>query len=279
MPTKTINCQTKKFRFIYELKDQDSIEFISPVLVHARLKIFNFTSNKQYHKFTININEIEYNGKLYYEIQLTPSKNYSREQNYSYYLSHPFASFFNSNVNLESFIVYKNSLTQMLTDFLLMNHIDLELISGATTAERYKLDIIKILSLFKIKSTSSSSSIVTTDEEKIYPHYILSLIQKELEYESGSFYYDIEYNFKFIPSDQCTTKENIEHKKLAHPFAPFSSDDDTKYEGVIVYANELTKKLVEFLLMDYEELVKIIDHTTTQRYKSNIMESLALLWD
>jgi len=107
----------------------------------------------------------------------------------------------------------------------------------------------------------------------------LNITQKELEYESGSFYYDIEYNFKFIPSDQCTTKENIEHKKLAHPFAPFSSDDDTKYEGVIVYANELTKKLVEFLLMDYEELVKIIDHTTTQRYKSNIMESLALLWD
>jgi len=282
MPTKTINCQTKQFRFNYELKDQDSIEFINPVLTHSRSNIFNFTSdniNKPYHKFTININEIEYNGKLYYEIKLIPSENYSHEQNYTYDLSHPFASFFNSNVKLESFIVYKNSLTQILTEFLLMEYIDLEQISGATTAERYKVDIIKILSLFKIKSTNSSSCIVTTDEEKICPHYILDVIEKELEYESGSFYYDIEYNFKFIPSDQCTTEENKKHRKLAHPFAPFSSDDDTKYEGVIVYANELTEKLVEFLLMDYDQLAKIIDHDTPQSYKSNIMESLSLLWD
>jgi len=276
MPTKTLNCQTKQFRFNYELKDKDSIEFINPVLVHTRSKIFNFTSDKQHYKFTININEIEYNHKLYFEIQLIPSENYSPEKNYSYDISHPFALFFKTNVKFESFIVYKNSLTQILTEFLLMEYLDLELFSGATTAERYKFDIIKILSLFKIKSCSSISK---TYEENNSPHYILSIIQKELQYESGCCYYDIEYNFKFIPSDQFTTEENKKHRKLAHPFAPFSSDDDTKFEGVIVYANELTKKLVEFLLMDYDQLAEIIDHDTPQSYKSNIMESLALLWD
>ena len=40
--------------------------------------------------------------------------------------------------------------------------------------------------------------------------------------------------------------------------------------------------LVEFLLMDYEELETKIQHTlkvSPQSYKSNVMESLALLWD
>jgi len=284
MPTKLIDSQSKQFRFNYESDlSTDDIEFINPVLIDTRSNIFNFTcdnKNKPHYTFNIKVNELEYNSKLYYEIsydiEFIPSKNYSPEQNNRYKISaHPFASFGYSDVKFQSFIVYKNSLTQILTDFLLINYIDLEKISGFTTGETYKFNIMKILTLFKI-----NNFIVTIDEENICPYYNLDITQKELEYESGSFYYDIEYNFKFISSDSFTSEENIKHRNLAHPFAPFNNqDDDTKFEGVIVYKNELTKKLVEFLLMDYKELEQKIEHTSVQRYKSNIMESLALLWD
>jgi hypothetical protein len=164
-----------------------------------------------------------------------------------------------------------------------MNYTDLEKISGCTTAERYKTIIMEILALFKATTLEAPSiDEVTPSVDAVTPHYTLDVKEKELKYETGSYYYDIGYKFKFIPSDTYEPEENIKHEKLAHPFAPFSSDDDTKFEGVIVYKNDLTKMLVEFLLMDYGELETKIQHTlkvSPQSYKSNVMESLALLWD
>lgn len=218
---------------------------------------------------TINVNEIKYDNKLYYHINYNivfiPSVKCSIEQNDNYkLLIHPFRSFSNSNLKFESVIVYKNILTKTLIEFLLMNYSDIEKISGLTTPERYKANIMEILALFKITNQTNE-----TNEDK--PYYILSVINKEIEYNNGSCYYDIKYNLKFISSEK--------YEKLFHPFASFNNEDDVKFEDVIVYKNSLTVALVEFLLMDYESLEKMIKHTTIQSYKSSIMESLSLLWD
>jgi len=288
MPTKIIDSQTIQFRFNSESENKSEYIITSPVLLASRSDLFNFTcgdNNKPCYTITVNVNDIEYNGELYYEInydiQFIPFKNCSPEQNARYKITtHPFATFSN-DVKFESFIVHKNSLTQILTEFLLMNYTDLEKVSGSTTGERYKTIIMEILALYKITDAEELSTGALSVDSKT-PYYTLDVTEKELKYECGYYYYDIGYEFKFISSDTCSLEENIKHEKLAHPFASFSSDDDTKFEGVIVYKNDLTKMLVEFLLMDYEELETKIQHTlkvSPQSYKSNVMESLALLWD
>jgi hypothetical protein len=344
MPTKIIDSQTRQFRFSPDSNDKSEYISSKKVLLDSRFNVFNFTSddnNKPFYTNTVKVFDIECNGELYYEIsydiQFIPFKNCSSLENDRYrIISHPFLLFSN-DVKFENFIVHKNSLTKILTDFLLMNYTNLAKISGSTTAERYKTTIMEILALYKIKNDvvvlpstdvvvlpstdvvlpstdvlvqpstvlvqpstvlvqlstvlvlpstvlvqPSTDVVVLPSTDLVLPYYILDVIKKELEYESGSYYYDIEYNFKFISSNTCTAKENIKYKKLVHPFAPFSSNNEVKFEGVIVYKNDLTKILVEFLLMDYEELETKIQHTlkvSPQSYKSNVMESLALLWD
>lgn len=89
---------------------------------------------------------------------------------------------------------------------------------------------------------------------------------------NGKKYFDIDYEYKFNESTKCS--HNVDRMN-AHPFCENLYDA----EGVIVIKNDLTTKMVEFLLMEDEELCKIIGVTIIQRYRQNLMHSLALFWD
>lgn len=72
----------------------------------------------------------------------------------------------------------------------------------------------------------------------------------------------------------------------AHPEDPLCNplltqeDSSEKYIGEIVHANDLTKSMIEWLLMSYEDMEnRGIGLHTPQAYKLTIMKALSLMWD
>jgi hypothetical protein len=105
------------------------------------------------------------------------------------------------------------------------------------------------------------------------PFYDVTVNVTEKLYENGNKYFDIDYEYKF---NQSPNPSNNKVARInAHPF----KDNLDNADGVIVIKNDLTSKMVDFLLMDDEELDKLTGFTTDQRYRINIMHSLALFWD
>jgi hypothetical protein len=92
---------------------------------------------------------------------------------------------------------------------------------------------------------------------------------KEIQYDEdpNQNYYDISYKHK-LSNKNLTTQQ-------AHPFYKNMEDKS----GEIIKKNSLTEKLVEYLLMDFEELQKHSGKTPAETYKKRIMESISLLWD
>jgi len=109
-------------------------------------------------------------------------------------------------------------------------------------------------------------------------HYSIIITIKELKYEDGNYYYDIAYTYNFIKSNKKSDESNNKLKIILHPFYGNNMCKDSS-DGDIVFKNELTTKMVEYLLMDDNELVEKTGLTSTQRYRINIMNSLALFWD
>ena len=103
--------------------------------------------------------------------------------------------------------------------------------------------------------------------------YTIHVEVQEKLYKSGKSYYDISYIYEF--------EGNEKSRMVLHPFY---SDEDEKIldavaEGVIVYKNKMTEIMIEYLLLDSEELEKITNLITAQSYRTNIMLSLAKFWD
>ena len=107
------------------------------------------------------------------------------------------------------------------------------------------------------------------------PHYLIEITIKELKYENGNNYYNINYNYKFISSSTKSIEDNNKLKLTLHPFYNKNID----YDGVIVFKNEMVAKMVEYLLMCDSDLESNSGLTTAQTYRINIMNSLGMLWD
>lgn len=115
---------------------------------------------------------------------------------------------------------------------------------------------------FKFTDTDSSS------------YYVVNITVQELEYSNGQHYFDISYECIFIgiPDSHDNSR--------AHPFFGSQVDDFMKYKGDIIVKNRLTSIMVDYLLMDNEQLALETEHTTPQRYRQNIMWSIAhYFWD
>lgn len=107
------------------------------------------------------------------------------------------------------------------------------------------------------------------------PYYILKISVVEKLYENGNRYYYIDYNSTFNESSKISTKDNNNNRINANPF----KENQDNAEGVIVIKNDLTAKMVDFLLMNDEDLNKFTGFTTVQQYRILIINSLALFWD
>ena len=92
--------------------------------------------------------------------------------------------------------------------------------------------------------------------------------------------YDISYIWNM---ENCKTLSNFSPNEI---FRIFKFDFEDEYcigdedsSGVIVHKNEMTKIMIDYLLMDNEELSKYSGLTCVNRYRQNIMRNLENLWD
>ena len=120
-----------------------------------------------------------------------------------------------------------------------------------------------------------------TDEfsQSTSSHYLSTITVKELEYEDGNHYWDIEYVNKFIPGTIDSQVIINSREKKSHPFYGSQVPDFMEYQGDILFKNSMTSIMVKYLLMDYDQLALVSGATTPQRYKQSIMWSLSYLWD
>jgi hypothetical protein len=79
-------------------------------------------------------------------------------------------------------------------------------------------------------------------------------------------YFDITYTHTFEGDEE------------SRPFVEPWDDDDDK-DGVIVVKNAMTQIMVDYLLADPEELVKVSGTSSSQQYRTIIMKNLSRLWD
>ena len=102
-------------------------------------------------------------------------------------------------------------------------------------------------------------------------YYLIKIVVKELLYDDGKIFYDIGYEYEFNGLEKS--------KKIIHPYHHTKDVADLDLEGVIVFKNKMTEAMVEYLLLDPEELENVSRTTTAQCYRTNIMIGLARLWD
>ena len=108
----------------------------------------------------------------------------------------------------------------------------------------------------------------------------ITKIKVELKtYENGIQFYYIDYFHKMKYPDGteyiCTNSEDV---KIPNPFAYFEGLKDN-FDGEIIAYNSLTEKLVEYLLLDDEELEKLSGSVTAQCYRKQLMYNIAILSD
>jgi len=105
-------------------------------------------------------------------------------------------------------------------------------------------------------------------------HYEVTINVKDILYSDGKEYMDITYDFKTIGE-----KQTIGWLIMNHPFYGSQVEDFLSYEGEIIAKNPMTELMVNYLLMNNDELSKFTGHTTPQDYKRQIMVSIPYFWD
>ena len=120
-----INSITKNFRFIDEFD----------------------SNNNEFCDITIKVDEPYYNNTTYYNISYNFS--YSNPNDLAYKCNPFMRMDMDSNIqHCEGEIIVKNSFTQEMIKYLLMDFNELEKYSGVSTPNYYKIQIIQAISLF-----------------------------------------------------------------------------------------------------------------------------------
>jgi hypothetical protein len=107
----------------------------------------------------------------------------------------------------------------------------------------------------------------------------VTIIVELMQYSDGKKYYHINYKYDLINSTESTINSDINKLYSSHPFYEFSHIESESHVGEIIFYNEMTEKMIEYLLMSDEELEKVCGLTTTQKYRKLIMASLSQFWD
>ena len=112
-----------------------------------------------------------------------------------------------------------------------------------------------------------TSQYLITDMLDINYHCEVGITVKTLRYKCGKEYYDITYSYDYACPD-------------SHHLNPFNEGNVSQSEeGDIIKKNPMTKKMVEYLLMDDDKLGELSGHMHPTDYKAAIMRSLSLFWD
>lgn len=94
---------------------------------------------------------------------------------------------------------------------------------------------------------------------------------KKVQYTSGKKYFDISYSSIY-------SKDSLKGSIKINPLYRVESNEDI-YEGDIIYVNPFTEKLIEYLLMSYDDLSNFSGSVTVEQYKEQIIKTINLFWD
>jgi hypothetical protein len=145
--TKTVlSTQCKTFRF-YNPYDINQFKFKSKSKSKSEPESESESEseyNQNYCTTRIKVKELKYNNEpaeIYYDISYKYRLN---NQSLACELTHPF---YDNKQDSHGEIIKKNSLTEKLVEYLLMNFADLKKETGQTSPLIYKLNVMKSISL------------------------------------------------------------------------------------------------------------------------------------
>ena len=101
----------------------------------------------------------------------------------------------------------------------------------------------------------------------------VTAIVRLIRYEDSSEYYYISYEYVF-------SNKNLKEREIddCHPF--YGNPELMEHiEGDLIVKNSMSEKLIEYLLMGFDELEAFTGRSTPQGYKGNIMRAITYLWD
>ena len=128
------------------------------------------------------------------------------------------------------------------------------------------------------KNSNSSNKIVLDKRKSQFKNYsfsednfcIVNILVEENEYkDTKKRYFYISYEYEYGENSN----------KSANPFYGNKEMLENHSDGEIIFKNELSEKLVDFLLMNDEELSERIGFGSTFNYKSSIMRMITHIWD
>ena len=91
--------------------------------------------------------------------------------------------------------------------------------------------------------------------------------------------YYINYTHRIIDNEKEYSIVSPEDVVNPCPFASLKGVFRDSFEGEILVKNEMTTNMINYMMMDDEELEKHIGGTTAQFYRKNIMITLSLFFD
>ena len=104
------------------------------------------------------------------------------------------------------------------------------------------------------------------EEESEYTDVKIEIERKK--YDSGQDFFYVTYAYSYPPCN---------HEKRGNPF--LSSSYKEHAEGDIVAANEMTERMMEYLLMDLDDMTEVCGRVSPLSYKISLMRALTHLWD
>jgi hypothetical protein len=124
-----------------------------------------------------------------------------------------------------------------------------------------------------LEGESPDCIIANLSLNQAYLEVKITVIEKEY-IDTKRFYY-IDYKYKLITSsDMCEAKKF----RLFRNTFPFDNDKCNS-NGEVVYKNDLTSKMVDYILMNDDELEKHTNINKAQTYRGELMKALVSLWD
>jgi hypothetical protein len=111
----------------------------------------------------------------------------------------------------------------------------------------------------------------TSDNENM-PFFRLCVKVIEKEYKNSESYFYISYDYDFIKSEEKLISINSDSYIRAHPF----KHNLLLAEGCIIPKNESTSELINILFMNDDEIAKINNEISVQKYRIQLMTSLSM---
>ena len=98
-------------------------------------------------------------------------------------------------------------------------------------------------------------------------------------YDNGSKFYYVNYVHTYIYPDGSQKKcEMSEDVVKPNPFS-YYPDLKENFDGEIIAFNEMSEKIIKYLLLDNKELEKVCGNVTPECYRKGIMYNIAILSD